>query len=101
MQPIARDVYLDTSLIAAAIIAGSTHHDAARDYCQQLAEQECNVYFSQFLRVELLQAFRVIGTDPTGLPEVTRRRHRLGRWGSMFECVTTGSCSAAADLTCC
>ena len=79
--PTPHNVYLDTSLVAAAVLVGSPHHRAARAYCEQVAAQQRNVYFAQFLRIELLQAIRMIGTDPTALPEVMRRRNRLGKWG--------------------
>lgn len=80
-RPAPRDVYLDTSLVVAAMIVGSPHHRAARAYCERLTLERSNVYFSQFLRVELLQAIRSIATDPDALPGVIRRRNRLGKWG--------------------
>lgn len=79
--PLIHDVYLDTSVVAATVIAGSPHHLAARAFCDEIVRSELNVYISQFLSLELLQAIRTIATDPAALPEITRRCHRLERWG--------------------
>jgi predicted nucleic acid-binding protein len=75
------DLYVDTSYIAASMIGGSPNHRDASVHAYRSAESGCRVYFSQLTRIELLQAIRVIGTDPEALPEVMRRRYRLARWG--------------------
>lgn len=74
-------VYLDTSILTAAVFRGSDDHQAAFDYCQQLAKDRSIVYFSQLLRFEFLQSARVIGTTPGATFPSTRRKYHLARWG--------------------
>jgi predicted nucleic acid-binding protein len=74
-------VYLDTSLLTAAVFPGSTDHRSAMEYCLRIADQRTTVYFSQLLRFEFLQSARVIATTPTALFGATRRTFRLARWG--------------------
>lgn len=57
------------------------HHVVASDFAVGLANSGSAIYFSQLLRVELLQALRKIGTDPNGLRESVRRKNRLQHWG--------------------
>ena len=66
-------MYIDTSLVAAAVLFGTEHHTIARDFGADLATSGSIEYFSQLLRVELLQALRKIGSDPNGLRESVRR----------------------------
>lgn len=74
-------VYLDTGLVAAAMLQGALHHPASQEFCKVLVGASSRVYFSNLLRIELLQALVSIGTDPTQLTGRVRRRYALHRWG--------------------
>jgi predicted nucleic acid-binding protein len=76
------DVYLDTSVITAAIVQGSAHHRAAREYCDALVSSASRVYISRLVRIELLRAIRILAAVPENLPGSVRRRHRMGHWGN-------------------
>lgn len=76
-------VYIDTSLVIAAILSGSANHVVARDYGRALSGAGSAIYFSQILRMELLQALRKIGTDPRGMRGSVRREYRLQHWGRL------------------
>ncbi len=79
------DVYLDSSLVVAAIVRGSDHSRASADFCAQLAERGSRVYFSQVLRLELAEAVRRLAADPkraARLPPDLRREYQLGQWGT-------------------
>lgn len=78
--------YLDTSLVAAAAVKGTLHHQAALDRCNDLILAGTTVCFSRLLYVEMLQTLRAIGTQPHAVSEQLRRRYRLHRWGD-FEAV--------------
>jgi predicted nucleic acid-binding protein len=80
-----RDVYLDTSLVCAAVVRGSRYHVAARAYCEALVAGRIRVYMSQMLRIELLQAMRALATVPESLPGSIRRQFRLSHWGNDLE----------------
>jgi len=79
------DIYLDTSLATAAVIQGTKSHNIASTFCAQCATSGTRVYFSQLLRIELLQAIRSVGTLYGSLPEEIRRERRLARWGRDIE----------------
>ncbi|RIK42088.1 MAG: hypothetical protein DCC58_11535 [Chloroflexi bacterium] len=73
-------IYVDTSVVVAAILEDALHHTGARTFCNQLIENRSRVCFSQLLRLELAQAIRVYGTVSAALPVTVRRRYRLARW---------------------
>src|SRR5215210_1816025 len=78
-RPLPADVYLDTSVVVAAIIAGTPHSAASSAFCLSLAEQGSRVYFSQLLRLEYGEAIRrLVRRDQ--LPEDLRLRYDLARW---------------------
>lgn len=76
------DIYLDSSLVAAAIVPGIAHSQAAAQFCERLAQQGGRVYFSLILRLELAQVFRNLATRGDGLPLGMRQQYRLDRWGA-------------------
>lgn len=79
--------YLDTSVIASAVIPGAAHHAITRSFCDLLIQQNVRVVFSELHTIELMQAFVGIANDPTQLSGSARRRYRLHRWGilNLFE----------------
>lgn len=81
-RPLPTEVYLDTSVFVGAIIRGAPHATACSAFCQQLIQAETAVYYSQLVRVELLQAIRRVATTQHNLPAATRTRYHLDRWGS-------------------
>ncbi len=58
------DIYLDTSVVAAAISSGDPHSVACTTFCGRLARDNVRVYFSQLLRLEIAQFIRKLATDP-------------------------------------
>jgi predicted nucleic acid-binding protein len=78
MKP--RDVYLDTSVVVAAIMAGSANSLACIAFCESIAIHGNPVAFSQTLRVELSQAIRKLATRRDRLRPDTRERFQLDRW---------------------
>jgi predicted nucleic acid-binding protein len=81
LRHVARDVYLDTSVLLAAVMDGVPHHKSALRFCQELTRERAGVYFSQLLRIECIHAIRAVGTNPKLVSEMTRRRYRLAHWG--------------------
>lgn len=73
------DVYLDTSLVVAALVAGSDHHRPCAAYCARLAANDCRIYFSQILWLELAEALRRLATRPSVAAEI-RVAYRLDAW---------------------
>lgn len=80
--PLPPAVYLDTSVVVAALFDANPHHRAALDFCADLNQRSVPVYFSQLLRIELLQSLRIVATTPALLSGATRRRYRLQHRGS-------------------
>lgn len=79
------DVYLDSSLVVAAVVRGSDHSQASVDFCARLVDRGSRVYFSQVLRLELSEAIRKLAADPrraARLPPDLRREHQLDQWGT-------------------
>jgi len=56
------DIYLDTSIAAAAISSGDPHSAACMAFCAHLAQDNTTVYFSQLLRLEIAQFIRKLAT---------------------------------------
>lgn len=75
------DLYLDTSVVVAAIIRGTLFHAEALALCNLCAAARCRIYYSQLLKIELLQAVRSVGTAAGNLSDELRSIHRLARWG--------------------
>lgn len=76
---IARDVYLDTSVIVNAIIGGMHHSESCLQFCYQLAQAESHVYFSRIVRLEFSQALRNLASRAQ-LPEDLRSTYGLDDW---------------------
>jgi predicted nucleic acid-binding protein len=81
-RPPPAEVYLDTSVLLAAVIQGAPHARACDDFCAELIAAGSYVHFSQLVRLELPQALRKLATRPTNLPAAVRTRHRLDDWGT-------------------
>ncbi len=80
-RPLPTELYLDTSVFVGAITRGAPHAAACTDFCQQLIQVGTAVYYSQLVRIELLQAMRRLATTQHNLPATTRARYRLDLWG--------------------
>lgn len=79
--PLPADVYLDTSIVLAALLPGLAHSGPGLQFCDQLARQGSTVYFSQLLRLEIAQALRNVATRmPAQLSAHLRQQFRLDHW---------------------
>lgn len=76
------DIYLDTSTVVAATIAGSTNSRANARFCDRLVSQQSSIYFSQLMRLEYSEAFKKLATKPGELPAELRRQYQLDDWGT-------------------
>lgn len=74
------DLYLDTSVVLAAIMPGSTNAEACAEFCSRLSAQRSRVAFSQSLTIELSQAIRKTATRKDRVEPVVRTRYELERW---------------------
>jgi predicted nucleic acid-binding protein len=79
-RPIPPRVYLDTSLIFAAIFRHSLNWAASDEFCRRLAERRSQVYFSQTVRLELSEAIRKLATMPGRTPPGIRDEFSLDQW---------------------
>jgi len=70
------DVYLDSSLVVAATIAGIPHSDACTAFCSRLIADNSHIFFSQILRLEIAEAVRKLATRAQ-LPEDIRQEYQL------------------------
>ena len=71
-------VTLDSSFAVNALLSGETHHQAARDYLERLADQDCFLVYSHLLELELREvAFRAPLIEK--FPKDWRRRRHDGR----------------------
>ncbi len=75
-------VYLDTSVVVAAIIPGSDHVGPCAAFCNDLVAAGSRIFFSQILRLELSQALLKLATRRAGLPSDTSAAYRLDDWGA-------------------
>jgi predicted nucleic acid-binding protein len=73
-------VYLDTSLVIAATVAGGPNAVAGLAFCRALAAHRSRVYYSETLRIELSQAIRKLATKPDRLDAGERTSFSLVRW---------------------
>jgi predicted nucleic acid-binding protein len=81
--PLPADIYLDTSLVLAALLPGLAHAGPSLEFCDQLARQGCTVYFSQLLRLEIAQALKNVATrKPAQLSEPLRQQFQLHDWNT-------------------
>ncbi len=81
--PIPSKVYLDTSVIVAAISSGDPHYLACSTYCTALANNNSTIYFSQLLRLEYAQFIRKLATDATyALPSSIYQQYQLQDFGT-------------------
>lgn len=72
------DIYLDTSIVAAAISSNDPHAVSCTTFCTQLARDNVTVHFSQLLRLEIAQFIRKLATDPRSfVPPSLYQRYQL------------------------
>lgn len=79
VENLPKAVYLDTSLVVAAMFEDVVHAQESIAFCQRLVSKGTNVVFSTILRVELTQA---LGKLPLRdqLSADTSQTHRLDIW---------------------
>lgn len=75
------DVYLDSSVIVAAIIGGDPHSAACTQYCANLAANNTAIYFSELVRLEVAHVIRRIATT-SAAPQHLNAHYRLSRFNS-------------------
>jgi predicted nucleic acid-binding protein len=81
-RPPPTEIYLDTSVFASAVVRTAPHRTACVAFCRELIAANSRVYFSQLVRVELLQALRRLATTQHNISPAMRARYRLDQWGS-------------------
>ncbi|MGH2534127.1 MAG: type II toxin-antitoxin system VapC family toxin [Thermomicrobiales bacterium] len=79
-RPLPLQVYLDTSIIFAAMFRESENWAAGSAFCRRLVEEGCQVYFSQIVRLELSEAIRKLATIPGRTPYELGRQFQLDQW---------------------
>ncbi|HZR99822.1 MAG TPA: type II toxin-antitoxin system VapC family toxin [Chloroflexota bacterium] len=80
-RPPPAEIYLDTSIFVAAIVRTAPHRTACTSFCQRLIAADSQIYFSQFVRLELLQALRRLATTQHNIAPAVRAQYGLDRWG--------------------
>lgn len=81
--PSLTDVYLDTSVVVPAVVAGLEYAEVCVDFCAALVRQGTRVYFSQLLRVEYAQTILKLGQKRRHqLPVELRKQYGLDQWAS-------------------
>lgn len=78
------DVYVDTSVIVAAMVNGSHYSQESRRFCTRLALDGSRVYFSQISRIEVSQAVARMASNPGRLDPDVRSAYGLDRWDMDF-----------------
>jgi predicted nucleic acid-binding protein len=74
-------IYLDTSIVVAAMIDGVAHSGPSRAFCERLAASGSHVYFSQLLPLEVAEAVKNLAVRrPAQLTEDVRRLYRMDHW---------------------
>lgn len=73
------DVYLDSSLVVAAMLDGLPDSAACSTFCARLVHDNSRIYFSQILRLEIAEAFRKLASRQQ-LPESLRQEYQLSDW---------------------
>jgi predicted nucleic acid-binding protein len=76
-RPLPAEIYLDTGIFVSAVVRTAPHRTACADFCQQLIAARSRIYFSQLVRVELLQALRRLATTQHNIVPTVRARYRL------------------------
>jgi predicted nucleic acid-binding protein len=79
--PVPPEVYLDTSVIVAALFTGTPDAEACLSYCRALANADSKVYVSQVMRLDLARALRRLATKPDKVPAELRQEYKLDDWG--------------------
>jgi predicted nucleic acid-binding protein len=63
------------------MLPGLAHSTPSREFCERLAARRGRVYFSQLLRLELVETLKnLVVRRPAQLPTSVRRQHRLDDW---------------------
>lgn len=76
------DLYVDSSLLTAATLAGTHHSQAAAVFFDQLLQPPVRLYFSHLVRYEFLRALERLATSRTLLAPEVRAVHALDEWDS-------------------
>jgi predicted nucleic acid-binding protein len=81
------NIYVDTSVIAPAMLVGVAHHSTCAVFCNRLVVDDCRVYFSLLLRLEIAQTVQNFAARNSGaqLPETVRQQHQIDQWSASFE----------------
>jgi predicted nucleic acid-binding protein len=74
------DVYLDTSVVIAAVVPDILYSTGSIEFCDQLIARRSTIYFSQILRLEMTEAVRKVATIPGRAPANLREDFRLDDW---------------------
>lgn len=80
--PVPQDVYPDTGVFVAAIFPGTLYSDACRQFCDDLAAANSNVYTAHIARLDMARAFRRLATKPGRLPEDIQVAFELDQWAT-------------------
>jgi predicted nucleic acid-binding protein len=78
-SPLPSSVYLDTSIVVAAMFAETPHAAASAEFCAAVARQGGRAFFSQILWLELSQVLAKLPHGPH-VPVAQRSAHRLDAW---------------------
>ena len=70
--PVPAEVFLDSSVVIAALYPGTTNSKAAIEYCNELRNNSSVVFLSDVLRIEVGRGMRRLATIPGDLPQATR-----------------------------
>ena len=76
------DIFLDTSIVVAAMFLGTPDAEACARLCRDLVAAQSHVYFAQVLRLDLARALRRLATKADKLPASVRDEYQLALWGT-------------------
>ncbi len=85
-RPLPADVYLETSIVVSATIAGLAHSTPSQQFCEALGTFGARIYFSTLLHLEFANAMRKLARprrrQPPRLPPATWQQFHLDRWAT-------------------
>lgn len=77
------NIYLDSSVVVAAIIGGDPHSVACKQYCADLAANNSAIYFAQLLRLEVAHVVRRIAATNV-VPLHLQQEYQLSQFNTNF-----------------
>ncbi|HEY8293619.1 MAG TPA: PIN domain-containing protein [Thermomicrobiales bacterium] len=80
-QVLPSDMYLDSSVIVAAIIGGDPHSAGCTRYCADLATNNSAIYFSELVRLEVAHVIRRLATT-NAAPQRLHEQYRLSHFST-------------------